>query len=639
MARRRRGIDPWLPWILIACSAPTGRAHEGPDPISHWFFAKSTVRNGEVEARLGPNAKVMGDPKLVEDRLGSALRFDGVQDRLLIAPTYADARDYLPARFITVAAWVVVEAGKPQGAIVSTFEKDGPAERGWLLGYDDKVFRFAVSTVDASDGDGRAAILKGKTEFEPGKYYHVVGVYDGAEMRLYVNGQLEAASDEQHGPIYPSRYAGYVIGAFADHDDLSCHQGLIRDVAVYDLAATEKWVKHDFDHGSDLLELDKVDVADELTFVVPPYLQFVTTDGITVMCETSRPAKVTVRYGAFGEEPVALAAEKDDQIHEIRLKDLKAQTPHHYQVEATDDRGRTSRSPLLTLQTANHADTPFAFGILSDTQENPHVCKVLSDMLWMQRPNFVIIPGDLVDSGPNKRQWVEEFFPGMQPLASRVAFFPVLGNHEQNTAHYYNYMSLPEPEYYYAFRYGNAQFFMLDSNKRVDPDSEQYKWLESQLTESTATWKFVSYHHPAYSSDEDDYGDMWKGESSTHGDLRLRPLVTLYDRYGVDIVWNGHIHSYERTWPLKADKPAEAGGTIYMVTGGAGGRLETAGPVKPWFQNNVKHGHHYCLVSVNGRRLEFKAFDLEGRAFDFMTIDKQSPSEPLDRRQAASEQP
>jgi 3',5'-cyclic AMP phosphodiesterase CpdA len=243
-------------------------------------------------------------------------------------------------------------------------------------------------------------------------------------------------------------------------------------------------------------------------------------------------------------------------------------------------------------------------------------------MLWMQRPNFVIIAGDLVDTGPNKRQWTDEFFPGMNPLASRVAFFPVLGNHEQNARHYYDYMSLPDPEYYYTFHYGNAQFFMLDSNKNLDPNSEQYRWLEAELEKSDAMWKFVSYHHPSYSSDEDDYGDMWKGEPSEYGDLRLRPLSDLYDRYGVDIVWNGHIHSYERSWPLKDDAVVEAEGTIYMVTGGAGGGLETAGPIKPWFQNNVKHGHHYCLVSVNGRRLEFKAFDLEGRLFDTLTIDK-----------------
>jgi len=603
--------------LIYLTAPPAANAHEGPDPISHWFFSKSSIADGKVEARLGPDATIVGEPKLVVDKLGAALRFDGVHDYLRIDDQDAP----LPDRYLTLSAWVVIEAPNPQGAIISRFESDGHGEKGFLLGYDDHVFRFALAARDSDDGNGKATVLKGETKYEVGKYYHVVATYDGAEMRLYVNGKLDGVSDDQRGPIYESRYAPYVIGATADHDELVTHQGHIRDVAVYDLTATEKWVEHDFDHGSDLTKLDAVEVSDDLTFVVTPYLQYVTQDGITVMWETSRPAKGKVLYGETGELGKVTAGD-EATIHEIRLTDLDAQSPYAYVVEATDDRGRTIRSPLLSFQTANNEETPYSFGIIGDTQGNPKVCKLLTNQLWMQRPNFTIIAGDLVDSGPNKEQWVKEFFPGMQPLASRSAFFPSIGNHEQNAAHYYNYVSAPDPEYYYTFSYGNCQFFMVDSNKEVDPDSEQYKWLESQLADSTATWKFVCYHHPSYSSDEDDYGDMWKGERSEYGDTRIRALVPLYDRYGVDIVWNGHIHSYERTWPMKADKVQEQDGTIYMVTGGAGGNLETAGPIKPWFQNNVKHGHHYCIAAVNGRTLEFKAFDLEGRLFDTMKIDK-----------------
>jgi hypothetical protein len=98
--------------------------------------------------------------------------------------------------------------------------------------------------------------------------------------------------------------------------------------------------------------------------------------------------------------------------------------------------------------------------------------------------------------------------------------------------------------------------------------------------------------------------------------------VALYEQFQVDIVWSGHIHSYERTWPVRAGAAVEREGTIYMVTGGAGGNLETAGPFRPFFQNNVKHGHHYCLVAVNGGTLELKAFDLDGRLFDTVMLRK-----------------
>jgi len=100
-------------------------------------------------------------------------------------------------------------------------------------------------------------------------------------------------------------------------------------------------------------------------------------------------------------------------------------------------------------------------------------------------------------------------------------------------------------------------------------------------------------------------------------------LAELYDKYHVDIVWNGHIHSYERTWPIHRNTATTSDkGTVYMVTGGGGGGLETPGPFRPFFQNNVKRGHHYCMAYINGDTLEFKAFDLEGRLFDSMKLEK-----------------
>ena len=210
----------------------------------------------------------------------------------------------------------------------------------------------------------------------------------------------------------------------------------------------------------------------------------------------------------------------------------------------------------------------------------------------------------------------------MRPLISRVAFYPVLGNHEQNASNYYEYMSLPDPEYYYDFRYGDAHFFMVDTNRNVGPGSEQYEWLDAALGESTAAWKFACHHHPPYSSDENDYGDLWKQNKSERGDLRARQLSTLYDKHGVDLVWNGHIHSYERTWPVRDGKAVSKDGPIYMITGGGGGGLETPGPYRPFFQNQVRRGHHYVMAHLNGDTLEVRSYDLDDRLFDTFTIKK-----------------
>ncbi|HMP08711.1 MAG TPA: metallophosphoesterase, partial [Lacipirellulaceae bacterium] len=399
---------------LVLLRASGGAAHSGPDPIAHWHFTPATVRGGEVAARLGPNATIIGEPPLVADDLGTALRLDGVNDHLVVAPS--GAGEALPRKHLTIAAWATVDAGQPHGALVSTLEKDGEGERGWLLGYDDRVFRFVLSTHGSDDGNGRATTIQGTTEFEPGRYYHVVATYDGQEMRLYVNGRLEAHSRQQEGPIYQSRYASYTLGAQIDHDERYTHRGLLRDIAIYDLAASAKWVAHEFDHYRQLTSAKPQPLSDEMQFMVTPYLQFVTKHQITVMWETSRPASGTVRFGETGVLDRKQIGHGEATIHEITLENLEPETPYYYQVEAVDDRGRTIRSPLLSFQTAGHEPTPFAFGVMADMQYNPRVCKILSDMLWMQRPNFVIVPGDLVDRGPVKEHWTEHFFPGMQPL-------------------------------------------------------------------------------------------------------------------------------------------------------------------------------------------------------------------------------
>lgn len=148
-------------------------------------------------------------------------------------------------------------------------------------------------------------------------------------------------------------------------------------------------------------------------------------------------------------------------------------------------------------------------------------------------------------------------------------------------------------------------------------------WLDKSLAASKAAWKIVAHHHPPYSSNENDYGDLWKTNTSTRGDARVRQLTKLYDQHNVDVVWCGHIHSYERTWCLENEKVVpENDGPFYMITGGCGGHLETAGPIKPNFQNNVRNGYHYCMVAINGGTLEFKAFDIENRLFDYLKIKK-----------------
>ncbi len=233
--------------------------------------------------------------------------------------------------------------------------------------------------------------------------------------------------------------------------------------------------------------------------------------------------------------------------------------------------------------------------------------------------------GDVVDNGPDKKEWTDELFRPCATLFARVAVFPTIGNHEKNHAHYYRYFSMPEPKYYYQYRYGNADFFVIDSNKRLPAGSEQYRWLDEQLGKSAATWKFVYHHHPPYSSDADDYGETDLGSTKkpyTLGDVNVRQLVKLYEKHHVDMAFNGHIHAYERTWPLREGKVDRQRGVIYLTSGGGGGKLEGFAPTPTWFKAHTHSDYHYCYVTIHGGRFNLKAYDHQGRLFDVLDLDK-----------------
>ncbi len=377
--------------------------------------------------------------------------------------------------------------------------------------------------------------------------------------------------------------------------------------------------------------------AEGARLILGPYLQYPTTTTMTVMWETSVPGTSLVEYGTVAKTPLPFqaarllppplsmkaASDKAVTLHEVVLKDLKPATQYLYRITTTTADGKKLTSDVHSFLTAVEGETPFSFTIIGDTQRNPTVTGKLATLMWQLRPNFVMHVGDVVNDGANKSQWVDDLLVPGADLWARVALLPTIGNHEKNHAHYYQYFSLPTPEYHYRYSYGNADFFVLDTNthRKLTPGTEQYDWLAGELAKSTAKWKFVYHHHPAYSSDSDDFGDTWR-TASPNGDTRVRALVPLYEKYNVDVVFNGHIHVYERTLPIRDGKVDRKKGIIYLTSGGGGGRLETFAPTPIWFKGTFRSDYHYCYVVVSGNRFELKAFDQENRLFDLFEIVK-----------------
>jgi len=613
---------------LIGCmlTPAMSEATDHPGADLRWDFRPSFVSDeGEVRSRDGEiYGKLSGDLNLADGGSGPLLLGGGARGMLLLTRNHQEMMEYLPEKEFTISCWVVLEEVMEWGSVFCCLQDNGGFEKGWLLGTRRGAPCLGLASVGSDDGDGMMTYLEGTTRMDLGKWHHLAGSYDGEKMKIYLDGQLAGESDLQSGAIlYPDR-APLVIGAYYDDNEHHPHVGTMQDMRLWTSALTAAEVKSVSMERPNCVESDPP--RPPLTMAVAPYLQWATQHEITVCFETSRTTFARVEFGTTSEMGMSVTS-SESKLHHVRLADLQPGTPYFYRVSAQprdsgQDEPEAVASEVLTFQTASDFDTAFGFLVVGDTQNNPEVTKTVSDLAWGYRPNFIVHCGDLVGTGSNKREWVHEFFAAAKGILGRYAMFPTLGNHEQNAALYYDYFKMPEPEYYYQYRWGNTDFFVLDTNKPISKNSEQVEWLDAALAASDATWKVVYHHHPAWTSDENDYGDTWKGFSSQGFPPVQDYLVPIYEKHDVDVVFNGHIHVYERTWPIRDRKTVGAGeGVIYITTGGGGGSLEDFAPNRTWFSCNKRVGHHFLMVNVNGSQMEISAYDTSGRLFDRILLE------------------
>jgi 3',5'-cyclic AMP phosphodiesterase CpdA len=172
---------------------------------------------------------------------------------------------------------------------------------------------------------------------------------------------------------------------------------------------------------------------------------------------------------------------------------------------------------------------------------------------WHERFRFdiVIMLGDNLYGSQAAADFVQKFERPFKPLLdSGVKFYASLGNHDKQSNDAYALFNMGG-ERYYTFARKNVRFFVLDTNV-LDP--VQVKWLETGLSGAAEAWKIAYFHHPLYSDG---------GRHGSEVELRVK-LEPLFIKYGVNVVYAGHDHVYERIKPQR--------GITYFVSG-AGGQL------------------------------------------------------------------
>jgi len=334
----------------------------------------------------------------------------------------------------------------------------------------------------------------------------------------------------------------------------------------------------------------------DVALIRGPYLQSVTSDTIIVAWETDLPSHGEVVYGETAEYGSRVADPAVTTRHAVTLTGLTPYTVYHYRVESNGAPLSRDGGETTFRAAASPDQAQFTFAAFGDTRTQHQFHRAVVEHIVAVEPDFALHTGDLVEMGSAIPHW-ETFFEVERELMAHVPLFPALGNHEGNAPRYFDLFYLPGNERWYTFDYGNARFISLQVDGIADfgPGSEQYGWLEERLAANTQPWLFVYFHIPPYSSVQD----------NLEGDVR-QALPPLFERYGVDVVFNGHKHNYERN---------EVNGVTYVVTAGGGAPLYAMQEREPT-QAAFVLAHHFVLLEIDGNHLRATVISNEGEVLD-----------------------
>jgi len=340
--------------------------------------------------------------------------------------------------------------------------------------------------------------------------------------------------------------------------------------------------------------------------------------------------------------------------------------------------------------------------VVGDLAEGHGESRLMAWRLAQQRPDLVLVPGDVVYQGGRISEYRRNFFPVFNaglagphwgaPLLRTTVVAAALGNHdvgERGPRHpvaedpdgmaYYLYWDQPTngprqapgpplrpgPGWTwdgfraaagahfpamgsYSFDSGSVHWTVLDSNPYVRWDEPALQaWLERDLAAAAgASWRFVVFHHPAFSMAEGHrYRDQWMG--------RIWPIL---ERHRVDLVFCGHIHIYARTRPIRftpdpasvarldprtqqgqlegrlvwdtgfdGHRRTRADGIIQILTGGGGAQLRLRRRSArlrphPYVARLVADEHSFSLLDIQPRKVVFRQLDIRGRTLDRFTV-------------------
>lgn len=369
-----------------------------------------------------------------------------------------------------------------------------------------------------------------------------------------------------------------------------------------------------------------------------PYLIYSNDNSkMTVMWQTdmtpSSESKIewgtTNNYSAGSANVTENGRGTNEHLFSYTIDGLSAGSYTYYRVtvDGTSQTGSFKTAPDSDASSV----TFYAYG---DTRSDPRAHNTVARQMMANvasdagnRQTVCLHGGDFVLYGLTEAYWDEEFFdrdyPYMMELLAKIPIMPAMGNHEM-------YMEPPfdtdyENEHagellrkywpigiyddkgsvYYSFDYGPVHIAVVDQyTTDFDLSSDQYAWLENDLSSSEKPWKIVMYHAPG-----------WGASSSDDTDVRAlttrNDLGPLFAAQGIPLIIQGHHHYYSRS---------DVDGITYLVLGGGGAPLSEPETSYDYVVKAQK-AYHFARFDVLGAdTMSAVVIDSNGNEIDSFTI-------------------
>lgn len=366
-------------------------------------------------------------------------------------------------------------------------------------------------------------------------------------------------------------------------------------------------------------------------FTRGPFVQRTTPRSQTLVWRTPVPATTEVLLGLA---PDALEPAFADATlltnHVATLTGLLPDTEYWYRVQSRAE-GRVATSPLRRFRTFRETGR-LRFAVTADVGWGGRPQFDVAAVLRVAAPDLVLIAGDTVYPRFTDRLADQRFFSVYRESMTSTPFFVVAGNHDTTYGPPWEFVDAfvcptndtdavtlalesTWPEAYYAFDCGDAHFVGLYvpiyyRGLELRPGKAQWRWLEANLAASQRPWKFIFLHQPVMSSGPHGSAD-YNGNGVKDTDELASVLLPLARRYGVQMIFSGHDHTYERFRPVQ--------GVHCVVTGGGGGPLyamTARAPASAQFHARW----HAVVVDVVGDALHLRALGRDGAVFDEMHL-------------------